>query len=150
MRSHAKVLLNVVAIAGVLIATSDSADAGLLQSWPVQIDTANRTAQGSLGSARNVTSDSVQYIGCWDTISGYNTAGKELARSGGCKAVDSTGKTVSCAFPAIPPPPPGSDAPLAGQYFMSSDALIVFTWNSNNVCTGIQVWQYASLSPKQP
>jgi hypothetical protein len=131
-----------------LLTASKPADAGLVQSFPVVIDTVNRVAQGSLGSARN-SSDSVQYIGCWNTLNGYEDNNGSIPpgdpnyhlvvqQGGGCYAVNSANQPVSCALV------PGEMPPMA------SDSLIAFSWDANGNCTGLQVWTYSNTSPKQP
>jgi hypothetical protein len=143
MRGQAKVVLTLATIAGALAGTSSPADAGLLQSWPVSIDQANRVAQGSLGSARNTT-DSIQYIGCWNTVQGYNDVpppAGDIVKSGGCYAVDSANRSATCVLPA------GGLAPMTPP--MTPESFIVFTWDASGICTGIQIWAYSSYSPKK-
>jgi hypothetical protein len=126
-----------------IIATSRPADAGLISSFPVVIDTTNRQAMGSLGSARNTNDGNIQYIGCFNSISGYEDATGTanpltVQTGGGCYALNTAKQSVSCSLI------PGALAPMA------PDSLIVFTWDANGNCTGLQVWTYSNTSPKQP
>jgi hypothetical protein len=131
-----------IATLAAILAASKPADAGLISSFPVTIDMTNRQAMGSLGSARNTT-DTVQYIGCFNSISGYNDPGDptdpfNVQTGGGCYALDAASHSVSCSLV------PGMVAPMA------PDSLVVFTWDASGNCTGLQVWTFSNTSPKQP
>lgn len=141
------ILYGAVAAIGILVA-SKPAGAGLAQSFPVAIDQVNRVASGSLGSARN-SLDAVQYIGCWNSMSGYYDNNGSIPINdpdyhlvvqlvGGCYAVDSAGNFAICSMV------PGELAPMA------PDSYVVFSWDANSNCTGLQVWTYSQTSPKTP
>ena len=141
-------MLCCIAAAIGILAASKPADAGLIQSFPVVIDTVNRVASGSLGSARN-SGDGVQYIGCWNTLTGYIDNNGSIPTTdpdyrfvvqggGGCYAVNSNNQPASCSLI------PGELPPMA------ADSYVVFSWDANGNCTGLQIWTYSQTSPKQP
>jgi hypothetical protein len=126
-----------------IVAISRPADAGLVSSFPVVIDMTNRQASGSLGSARNTSDGNIQYIGCFNSISGYEdpsdpTDPLTVQIGGGCYALNTAKQSVSCSLV------PGAWAPMA------PDSLVAFTWDANGNCTGLQVWTFSNTSPKQP
>lgn len=96
--------------------------AGAKLDSPVNIDTVNRGATGSVATARNST-DTVQYIGCV-----YHAFGLPEAQ---CAARNSAGVMRSCVTSD-----PGHLAAIA---MIGSDSVINFTWDASGVCTGIHI-----------
>lgn len=125
---------------------SGKADAGVRTSYPVTVDTTNRTASGSMGSARAGATGS--YIGCWSAAVGLvEGQGGDLTVQSGCWArASSTSTAVSCTFPtltnggAVNAPPP--------VFAMARDARITFKWNANNVCTSLEIAIFSENLPK--
>jgi hypothetical protein len=117
------------------LALGGVASAGFKQPWAVTIDPVNRTAMGSLGTARN-SPDSNQSIGCgvsYDSVNRKNNVN--------CSAMDSTGHTAQCAT---------QQAELIQIALgINGDSFLQFNWNGDE-CTNIIVFNSSIYAPKQP
>ena len=118
--------------------------AGRKTTAAVVINTATRTASGSLGSARN-SSDSTQYIGCQATY--YPNldpnSGSFSSTTYFCYARSSAGTTGACSVPL------STDfvdiyAPIA------EDSFLQFSWDAAGNCTSLRVENYSYYAPVQP
>jgi len=126
-----KSALITLGIAGLLAATA--AWAGYKGTWPVYVDTLNRTAGGSLGSTRNST-DSSQYIGCYTYA---YSSGSEYAL---CIASTSAGAYASCwsSVPQI----------INVVRSLNGDGYVYFRYDTGGQCTYVEVQNYSTLEPK--
>lgn len=112
-------LIGVALVAGALI--GGAAHAGMKSSFPVEIDMTKRTAEGSMGTARN-SSDELQFIGCRMSLD-----------SAVCDAMDAGGNYVGC-YAANP-----SMTMRSVLASINGDSFIMFSWNERWECTGLQV-----------
>ncbi|RKH12516.1 hypothetical protein D7V97_08205 [Corallococcus sp. CA053C] len=109
--------------------------AGARSTFNVVVSTVNRTAEGSMGSARNST-DATQRIYCRTFAD--NTAGETMR----CFAVDTAGTYVSCY----------STAPALIRSVQSAgdESYIAFTWDASGICQSFDVLKGSHLAPKNP
>ena len=115
---------------------ASSAWAGAKQHAPVWVDTVNRTATGSIGSARN-SADSVQYIECQTSVNpGATSAGVS------CRAKNASGVSYSCySFnPLI----------VAVAQSIGPASWIEFVGDASGVCTLIAVNNSSQSEPPLP
>jgi len=121
--------------AALCLALGGVASAGFKQPWAVTIDTVNRTAIGSLGTARN-SADGNQAIGCgvsYDSVNQKNNVN--------CTATDAAGHTAQCAT---------QQAELIQIALgIHADSLLQFNWTGAE-CTNIIVVNSSIYAPKQP
>jgi hypothetical protein len=110
--------------------------AGYRWGSPVIIDTAARSAQGTMGTVRS-SADNVQSIGCAVRAS---TGGPSAAVY--CYATDSAGTDVQCYVAA----PIFVEAASA----ITSNSHLSFKWNAAGVCTYLSVENYSSNAPIGP
>jgi len=137
-----KRIIRITAVGALLSAIpAGVAFAGVHAFAPVTINNTQRTAEGSLGSARNGSIfDTTQYIGCWVRVEAGNPN-----MVGGCSArVGST--TASCSFPASPQ----SEDYAWAMHAMGPDAFVRFTWDSSRICQKLHVEQNSKYEPKLP
>ncbi len=128
MKRFAAVIISLAVLAGPV-------SAGRKETWKVVVDTPNKVAYGSLGSARN-SSDSVQSIGCsvfYDTANSRNQVS--------CQATTAAGVTAQC----------GSQDPNLVQVALAihSNSYVQFRWNAGE-CTTIFVSNTSALAPAAP
>lgn len=104
-------------------------------NWAVTIDTAAKTAHGSVGAARS-SADTLQYIGC--SVYAY----EDGFTYAGCSAKNAAGTFVNCSssVPAI----------VETVRNMPSDGFVQFYWNTNGDCTYVSLGNYSYYAPKQP
>lgn len=102
----------------------------------VTVNTAGRSASGSLGQAHN-SSNAYESIYCY--VSGYETW-----TAVSCAAVNSSNVFAACNI--TNPPRPMLDALAA----IGPDSSISFTWSSTHKCTNISVWTDSRTYTKQP
>lgn len=127
--------LSTIALVLVSAAFSATAWAGYRYSVEVQIDAANRTARGSLGTARN-SADNNQAIGCRITAS----AGSNPVVF--CEATDAAGHSASCS---------SSDKSLVTAATSIRDSSIVnFAWAPGGNCLSLSIENYSHSPPPQP
>ena len=122
--------LIVMMFAGV---ASGSALGGTKVTGVVQVDTQNRHAFGSVGSARN-SADSVQYIGC--TVFSYSD-GTASAWCGGRDANYGYGACTT-SVPAL----------VDQARNLKGDSYLNVYWDSNYACTSIEVRNHSYYEPK--
>lgn len=130
-----------IALTAAWLALGGAAEAGQRTTVPVFIDTVNRWAEGSLGSARNST-DLVQYIGC-------HTVGDAAVphSTTQCWAQNSAGVVVSCTFRNVA----GSTlSPSFGVPILSNNAYLSFSWDANGNCDDFYVEALSRYEPKKP
>lgn len=118
--------------AALIAVLSGTAYAGLKSTIPVSINTANRTASGALGSARN-SADVVQHIGCY-------TYAMPASVTTFCQARDAAGTSVSCSTTAA-----NLVQVVRG---MSGDSHLWFSWNAAGTCTEIDLFNVSQAAPK--
>lgn len=118
-------LLCFVLLGGVAIAGSKT-------DYPVFVDTANRAAMGSVGSARN-SADTVQSIGC-------DTEVRPGLYRVSCVAVTSSRVIGSCS----------STDPrmIEAVRSITDSSFIQFQWNASSVCTVLIVSNSSDMAPK--
>lgn len=130
--------ISIAVIAALVAVTSLASDAaaGRKDSWTVVVDTVNRNAYGSLGSARN-SPDGVQSIACSVF---YDTANRRNQVT--CIAVNAAGTSGTCA----------SQDPNLVQVAtaISSDSFVQFRWDAAGACTTIFVMNSSANAPKAP
>lgn len=120
------------------------AHAGRKTTATVVINTASRTASGSLGSARN-SADSIQYIGCHGTLYPNLDAnsGSFASTTYYCYARNSAGTTAACSVP------------ITTEFFdiyapVAEDSFLQFSWDASGNCTSLRVENYSYYAPVQP
>lgn len=122
------------AITALITALVGTAHAGKRTPAPVVINSANRSASGSVGSARN-SSDNTQYIKC-------TTSTSLTSHMITCTAMDSNNHPASCSMI-------GDDTnPILGLSVMSESSMITFTWDSSGNCTSVLISTYSDYVPK--
>ncbi|MCU0686128.1 MAG: hypothetical protein MUF34_28425 [Polyangiaceae bacterium] len=127
--------LSTIALVLVSAAFSATAWAGYRYPVEVQIDAANRTAKGALGSARG-SADNNQAIGCRITVN----AGSNPAVF--CEATDAAGNSASCS---------STDKGIVTAATSIRDSSIVgFAWNPSGLCLSLSIENYSSNPPLQP
>ena len=124
--------LAITALATALVGT---AHAGKRTSAPVIVNSTNRSASGSVGSARN-SSDSTQWIRC-------QTSTSLISHVITCSAADSAGRSASCSMTGD-----DSNFLLLGLSVMSESSMITFTWDSVGNCTSVLISTYSDYVPK--
>jgi hypothetical protein len=122
----------------VLAPTADAGNRATPQNVFVQLNAdGSGFAFGAQGDARNSTGDSNQDIGCvtW-LVPGAGAIG--------CSATDPKGKTQSCWASS-------SFLGFAGEIVSSltSDSYIYFSWDTNGLCSGLQIFTNSRLQPKK-
>ena len=124
-------LRRLIAVAALALGVTPAL-AGYKTTVPVYIDSAARTALGSLGTVRN-SADSNQWIGC--SVSSGGT-GSPWAR---CYATNAAGQSVSCtAFDAELVVAAGSIRPTS---------YVKFVWDTYGECTQIRVENWSAYRP---
>lgn len=120
---------------GALMAGS-AAWAGLKSTWYASVDTTNRVAYGSYGSARG-SADTVQAIGCSVQSFSTSTSARVI-----CEAQDANGNSAYCSstVPAL----------VTAATSQSGDSYIYFTWDANGTCTYLYVSNSSNFAPRQP
>ena len=128
------------------------AHAGVKREYPVKIDTAARTVEGSISGARN-SADNKAYLGCGLQIGGG------VATHVKCFARDSVGTTVTCSRSLFTPSnvvgvsPTFRDAEkiyMAAVMGISNDSYVEFGWDANGTCTSLWVENSSDPSVKVP
>ncbi|HEU4406644.1 MAG TPA: hypothetical protein VFS43_15360 [Polyangiaceae bacterium] len=128
--------LSSVALFTATAALSAAAWAGYRYPIEVQIDTANRTAKGALGSAR-ASADNNQAIGCRVGASAGSSSPVAY-----CFAVDASGCKAECS---------SSDAAiLAAVSTLRDSSILSFGWSPGGACLSVTVENYSSNPPLQP
>jgi hypothetical protein len=122
-------------IASLIALSSSAALAGAKYTIPVHVDTTNRVAFGSLGSARSST-DENQQLGCY-TLAFPGTAG---AGVGVCFAQNAVGVWGSCVI--------GDHGMLDTARSIASDAYVYFAWDATGACTLLEVETWSAIEPK--
>jgi hypothetical protein len=115
------------------------ADAGARLSFPVSVNVQNKSAHGSLGTAR-ASSDTRQELGCYLHASKTGNAGNW--QTGHCLAVDANGVQYGCYF--------REDAPTLVQAVqaVSSDSYVKFRAVVGNTCHEVMVSNTSAAEPK--
>ena len=116
-----------------LLVASKQSEAGLKSNGNVSISTTNRTASGSLGSARN-SSDGVQYIEC------FVTAGTSGVAFGSCAATNTSGTHVYCSS--------NSSGIIDQIRAMNGDDRVQFYYNASGECTLVTLTRSSRYAPK--
>jgi hypothetical protein len=124
--------VRVTALAAVSLIAIVQVSAGVRVSSAVVIDSTNRWAKGSLGTARN-SADNTQYIGC--TV--YNNT----PPSATCIARNDDGQFASCTT--------SSAEHVQGARSLGSDSFLQFVWDANGICTAITITHNSYYEPKQ-
>jgi hypothetical protein len=124
-----------LAVTMLATAVVGTAHAGKRTAAPVVVNSTNRSASGSVGSARN-SSDSNQWISC-------QTSTSLTSHVITCSAADSTGRSASCSMP-------GDDThfKLLGLSSMTESSMITFTWDAIGNCTSVLISTYSDYVPK--
>ena|SRR5688572_11733229 len=117
-----------------LLAMSATTLAGSKSEYPVYVDTTWRTAEGSIGTARN-SADNVQQIGCRQNA-------YEASATVSCWARSANGVYVSCYNST-------SETMRQAVANITSDAYVYFAYNTSGVCTVVQVVNASLFAPKQ-
>ena len=125
-----------MALFAVTTLVGTTALAGYRWGSEVIINTAARSAQGTMGTVRG-SADSTQTIGCAVRAS---TGGSSAAVS--CYATDSAGHEVQC-FVAAPIFVQAASA-------ITSNSHLSFKWDAAGVCTYLSVENYSSNAPIEP
>jgi hypothetical protein len=107
--------------------------AGLHTSLPVTVSPLSMWGEGILSSV---------FLSA-DTIQGLECIGQG-SNSLICYAQDATGNSVMCTLPTAASPPPIIQTLAA----MTSDAEVVFFFNSSGTCTSLQLTVASSTPPK--
>jgi len=126
-------ILRIGRLAIVALLVTMAANAGEKLDVQVTIDTVQRFASGSIGSARN-SFDGTQAIGCILHASEFSVDAQ-------CSARNAAGVVRLCNT--------GNPNHLAVIQAMQSDALITFMWNTDNQCTWVHVLNYSNMAPKR-
>ena len=121
------------------LAVAPPASAGRRDTANVTIDAANRTASGSLGSAR--AGSGLQEIGCAGFLIPSATGSQRMLW---CYAIASNGAGASCAM-AYSYMGPGE--PLQG---FKEDSFLRFSWDASGLCTRVDVENYSYYAPVVP
>jgi hypothetical protein len=111
--------------------------AGAKYSYDVTVDTSNRYAQGSVGSAR-ASNDSYQLIGC------YSLAYTDSV-SGICAAADRWGTYAMCTVPAS-----AASYMIPAITSVGPQSYVSFSWDSAGFCTVVLVSNYSAWLPPVP
>jgi hypothetical protein len=127
MKARVPLILGFLVLGGTALA-------GHKVNSPVIVDLADRSAQGSLGSARNST-DTFQHIGCEVTSA---TWGHQVT----CAARDAAGVTASCVNLV-------DDGMRDTVRAMNGDSYLVFRLDEIGQCTQITVRNRSELAPKK-
>ena len=133
--TNRKATLAIVAAGALTALVGASAWAGQRLTSNVSIDTGDREAAGSVGSARN-SSDSTQYIGC------RVSSGLSAFESASCFARNTAGTTVTC-FTTNP-----TAVHILGQ--VGSTSRILFSWDTAGTCTDVTVINSSQYAPMNP
>lgn len=123
------------AFAVTALVAGTTARAGYKVGYPVQIDTVNRSASGTLGTVRDTT-DTAQYIGC--NIHASSTTGATIY----CTAADAQGVSAACSSSA--------QSLLQVLTTLQSDSHLAFKWDASGACTYISVDTSSAFTPKSP
>jgi len=111
--------------------------AGYKETHTVYIDLTNRYANGSLGDVR-ASGDTGQYVGCSATAWPGSSLPYAYCQAGNANWT----QFASCTT---------QDAKLvASIQSMSSDAFVEFGWDTNSVCTYVNVQHKSYYAPKTP
>ncbi|RKH68822.1 hypothetical protein D7X96_16530 [Corallococcus interemptor] len=110
---------------------STASFAGAKDSSPVYVDPVNGVAIANMGAARN-SPDTNMNLYCHTNSYDY----------GYCSATDASGTTVSCMT--------NNASMLAVIRSMSSDAAVLFYFDSTGTCTDIMVGTGSHHEPKAP
>lgn len=132
MHKHLLLVAAASVVAGLAVREAWS---GEKLSAPVVVVTANKTAWGSMGAARN-SADSNQSIGCY--VYGYETG----VNRGTCVARTSASVMGVCHFYNKPQ----FERLLAT---ISDDSRLEFSWDANSSCTQLRVDNFSYYEPKQ-
>lgn len=117
---------NQLLIASVIALLAVSANAGLIQPAPVDVDLENSTASGDMVNARFSRNDTV-FIGC-GTRHVANGDGT-VTSFGFCQAEDDQGETFTCF---------SFDEELVARMSNGDDySFITFNWNENDECVRV-------------
>ena len=120
-----------LSVAGALLMANASRAGMKGTNQVVNINTATRTATGSLGLARN-SANTVEYIGCSSDSNGAVT----------CSAKNAAGTTAQCVT---------SNSSLREVlHSLSGDSFLSFTWDTAGGCTRIYVDNYSFWPLKAP
>jgi hypothetical protein len=120
-------------LAAVAALVATSAFAGEKRDIAVIVDTVNRFAVGSMGTARN-SFDGNQNIGCIV----HADLGINIVQ---CSARNAAGVTRLCNT--------GNQNLVNAVIGMQSDALISFGWDGDAQCTSIHISNYSIYTPKR-
>jgi hypothetical protein len=125
--------LALASIACVTVAAGATAVAGTKLPGPVQINTAERWAQGGMGYAR-ATGDGVTQIGCQVQVIDLG------APSMNCVARDAFGNVIICS----------TDDPnvMSIMGSINGDSYLHFEWNANKECTTLYIAANSAYQPK--
>jgi len=116
-------------------ALAATAWAGYRYPFEVQIDLANRTVKGALGSAR-ASADANQAIGCRiSTAAGTSPVVY-------CFAVDAAGNKAECSST--------DQAIVTVARAITDSSMVSFGWDSHGTCLSLSVENYSSNPPLQP
>lgn len=128
-----KLALALSGLALATLVTGATAVAGTKLAGTVQINTAQRWAQGGMGWAR-ATSDNAAQIGCQVQVVNQGVP------SMNCVARDSAGNAIICS----------SDDPniMSIMGAINSDSYIHFEWDANKTCTTLYIATNSVYQPK--